>query len=190
MQNFLGRTRCVLGNVKVADHACESRTYIQTSRTCSWMGVLPKFLLIKFKCLDWHIHVKFYLKPQSVLKWEEVRSLRCENSVLFLSKKPSHFHDKGFGPFALGLILRGRVFGIQKWPVILSSQMHTILCLCCWLYFTYDCFGFQRSFCDCFGYSIFYQLPFIILPPALGCICEWNVSCYLHYEGLFPDLGV
>lgn len=94
MQNFFGRTRCVLGNVKVADHACESRTYIQTSRTCSWMGVLPKFLLIKFKCLDWHIHVKFYLKPQSVLKWEEVRSLRCENSVLFLSKNPLIFTTK------------------------------------------------------------------------------------------------
>ena len=34
------------------------------------------------------------LKPQSVLKWEEVRRLRCENRFLILSKKPLIFTSK------------------------------------------------------------------------------------------------
>ena len=53
--------------------------------------------------------------PQaSVLKRGQVQNLSCENDFYYHANK-THVHKKGF---ALRLVLRVRVFGTPKWPIV------------------------------------------------------------------------
>ena len=47
-----------------------------------------------------------------------MQNLSCVNMFHYDAKKKTHFHKKGF---ALGLVLRVRVFGTRKWPIRLIS---------------------------------------------------------------------
>ena len=58
--------------------------------------------------------------PQaSGLKRGQVRNLSCENAFYCHANK-TNFHKKGF---TLGLVLRVRVFGTRKWPIILKQLL-------------------------------------------------------------------
>ena len=46
-----------------------------------------------------------------------MRSLRYENDFFYSHANRTHFHEKGF---ALGLVVKVRVFGTRKWPVSVS----------------------------------------------------------------------
>ena len=57
--------------------------------------------------------------PQaSVLKRGQVQNLSCVNDFYYHAHN-TLFHEKGF---ALGLVLRVRVFGTRKWPVGSKAQ--------------------------------------------------------------------
>ena len=53
--------------------------------------------------------------PQaSVVKRSQVQNLSRDNDFFYYHANKTHFHKKGF---ALGLVLRVRVFGTRKWPI-------------------------------------------------------------------------
>ena len=71
--------------------------------------------------------------PQtSVLKRGQVLNLSCVNYFFIIMQKNTHFHKKGF---ALGLVLRVRVFGTQKINGLLSGivQVRVVLNRLCLL---------------------------------------------------------